>query len=93
VSTIQYGRPLFAKAILNRVMLGASLAEFEGDQKVEFWISVHATRVQMSSTKLDVISQLVAEGYANLTGVTRNFAPFVFMPDPVCARLAMCMVN
>jgi hypothetical protein len=40
-----------------------------------------------------VTSYLVAKGYANLTNVTSNFATFVYMPDPVCARLAMCMMD
>ena len=40
-------------------------------------------------------SNLVAKGYQNLTGVTDNLTvtSFTYMPDPVCARLAMCMMD
>ena len=57
-----------------------------------------ATRVQMGSTAFGVVSDLVAKGYANLTHFTRNeaTAPVAHMchfPDPVCARLAMCLMD
>jgi hypothetical protein len=103
--SISYGRPLFIKmhekkelgpnleTILRRMLLSKGKGEFDWTQQPESWLSVLATRVQMGSTNLDVVSHLVANGYANLTGVTNNFATFVYMPDPVCARLAMCMMD
>jgi hypothetical protein len=103
--SIPYGRPLFAKmhekrvlegkigSILDRLLLGATQAQLVGGEMIESRLSVLATRVQMGSTRIDVVSKLVAKGYANLTGVTANFATFVYMPDPVCARLAMCMMD
>jgi hypothetical protein len=40
----------------------------------------------------DIASQLVARGYANLLGVSEKSAHITYMPDPVCSRLAMCMM-
>jgi hypothetical protein len=81
------------ETILKRLLLDTGKKEFDWTKHRESWFSVLATRVQMGSTSLDVASNLVAKGYANLTGVTSNFATFVFMPEPVCARLAMCMMD
>ena len=103
--SICYGRPLFAKMnekgvlekkseiILKRLLLHTGEKEFEWTNYTMSWLSVIATRVQMGSTNVNVVSHLVARGYANLTGVTSNNATFVYMPDPVCARLAMCMMD
>jgi hypothetical protein len=103
--SIRYGRPLFAKmhedntlersieTVLQRLLLHTGKEQFEWSDETESWLSVLATRVQMGSTTLNVASRLVAKGYANLTGVTRNFATFAYLPDPVCARLAMCMMD
>jgi hypothetical protein len=103
--SIPYGRPLFAKmhendrleqnieTILRRLLLDTGKECFQWRNEKKSWLSVLATRVQMGSTNLAVASNLVAKGYANLTGVYQNFASFVFMPDPVCARLAMCMLD
>jgi hypothetical protein len=104
--SIRYGRPLFAvmhentdlreniDTILGRLLLQTRKKEvLDWTQRPESMLSVLATRVQMGSTNLSVVSELVAKGYANLTGVTTNFATFAYMPDPVCARLAMCMMD
>jgi hypothetical protein len=103
--SILYGRPLFAKmhqqgqlepnieTILKRLLLYTGEEGFAWSKKNESWLSVLATRVQMGSTTVNVVSRLVAKGYANLTGVAGNSATFVCMPDPVCARLAMCMMD
>jgi hypothetical protein len=103
--SIPYGRPLFAilhakkvledkiDTILSRLLLDTGKQGFDWTKQPESLLSVLATRVQMGSTKLSVVSNLVAKGYANLTGVTNNFATFAYMPDPVCARLAMCMMD
>jgi hypothetical protein len=81
------------ETILRRLLLSKGKGEFDWTEERESWLSVLATRVQMGSTKLSVVSNLVAKGYANLAGVTDNFATFAYMPDPVCARLAMCMMD
>jgi hypothetical protein len=87
-NSIPYGRPLFVKmledgqlegkceSILDRLLLGATQKEIVGSQMIESRLSVLATRVQMGSTRIDMVSKLVAKGYANLTGVTANFATF-----------------
>jgi hypothetical protein len=103
--SIRYGRPLFAKmhekneleekieTILRRLLLDTGKDGFEWTQHTQSLLSVLATRVQMGSTNISVVSSLVARGYANLVGVTTNTATFAYMPDPVCARLAMCMMD
>ena len=79
---------------LGRLLLQTRKKEvLDWTQHPESMLSVLATRVQMGSTNLSVASDLVAKGYANLTDVTSNFATFVYVPDPVCARLAMCMMD
>jgi hypothetical protein len=103
--SIHYGRPLFAimheqtdlnekiETILKRLLLDTGKEGYDCTKHPDSMLSVLATRVQLGSTNLSVVSDLVAKGYANLTGVTNNFATFVYMPDPVCARLAMCMMD
>jgi hypothetical protein len=54
-----------------------------------------------SATTAAVVSELVAKGYAHLTGFdqvsTAEDAPgrasFAFFPDPACARIAMCLID
>jgi hypothetical protein len=79
--------------VLGRLLLDTEEQGFDWSKTSESFLSVLATRVQMGSTNLNVVSHIVVKGYANLTGVTRNFATFVDMPDSVCARLAMCLMN
>lgn len=65
-------------------------------------LSVLGTRVQMGPTCTSVVSTLVEKGYAHLTyfqnkrsaykDIPSN-ASFAFLPDPVCARLAMCLMD
>ena len=63
-------------------------------------LSVLGTRVQMGPTSASVVSELVAKGYAHLTFFqhasgddSANRASFAFLPDPVCARTAMCLMD
>jgi hypothetical protein len=61
-------------------------------------LGVLATRVvQMSCTKLSVVSNLVSKGVRkNLMGDTADIATsrqYANMPHPICARLAMCMMD
>jgi hypothetical protein len=103
--SIRYGRPLFAKlhehreleqklqTIFKRLLLDTGKDAFDWSKNLESWFSVLATRVQLGPTNKDMTSQLVDKGYANLTGLTHKFATFVYMPDPVCARLAMCIMD
>ena len=107
-SMIRYSRPLFAKLhkkgifnekreyeVVKRVVLGKPL--WKNDKKS--CLSVLGTRIQMGSTSTPIVSELVSTGYAHLTyyehgqdGVA-NRASFAFLPDPVCARIAMCLMH
>jgi len=62
-------------------------------------LSVLATRVQMGATSTSIVSTLVSKGYAHLTYFQQgddhvpSSASFAFLPDPVCARIAMCLTD
>ena len=68
------------------------------DDNEAAWLSILGTRVQMGQTTFSIASKVVAHSYANLVGVTdvnnetTKSAQICFMPDPVCARLAMCLM-
>eukprot|EP00980_Cylindrotheca_fusiformis_P005700 scaffold1190_cov69-Cylindrotheca_fusiformis.AAC.7 len=66
--------------------------EMEGSKK-DSWMSILGTRVQMGQTSIDISSSIVAGGYANLVNVTKDTAQISFPPDPVCARLAMRLMD
>eukprot|EP00977_Amphora_coffeiformis_P026436 scaffold26343_cov168-Amphora_coffeaeformis.AAC.1 len=63
------------------------------------WISILGTRVQMGQVSMSQASRLVARSYANIVGATNvnseknKTAMICFLPDPVCARLAMCLMD
>lgn len=62
------------------------------------WLSVLGTRVQMGQTTFSVASKLVGYSYANLVAVSQggndhSSTKIFFPPDPVCARLAMCLMD
>jgi len=64
-------------------------------------VSIWATRVQIGNTKEILADTLVSKGYAHLTtytGTTQDDGlhpafSLSYLPDPVCARLAMCMMT
>jgi hypothetical protein len=101
---VPYGRPLFAllqqnnllteqaeSAILKRMVLSET-SWFDDDLAC---LSILSTRVQIGQTSLSVASQLVKKGYANLTyfSAKARTAQIAYFPDPVCARLAMCVMD
>ncbi|KAG7339796.1 type III restriction enzyme [Nitzschia inconspicua] len=104
---IIHGRPLFSLMndhghleaqlpnILHRMLLlrGGENEGVNWENNLNAWFSILATRVQMGITTIAVASDLVAKGYANLTHVSPGFAQFTYLPDPVCARLAMGMMS
>ena len=53
------------------------------------------TRVQLGDTSFDMGSSLVAKAYANLAECSEacKSLKLAYLPDPVCARLAMCMMD
>ena len=108
-SMIRYSRPLFAKLhknncfdkkreyqVVKKVVLG-QLSNWNNDKKS--CLSVLGTRIQMGPTSTPIVSDLVSKGYAHLTYYEHgrddipNRASFAFLPDPVCARVAMCLMD
>jgi hypothetical protein len=100
---VPYGRPLFSKMaentllerrlgkVLSRMLL-SYVEEWESNQ--ESCLSILATRVQMGQTSTDVASRLVSRGYASLVGFSDcKVAQICYHPDPVCARLAMALMD
>ncbi|KAG7375070.1 hypothetical protein IV203_014165 [Nitzschia inconspicua] len=106
-NAIIHGRPLFSimndhgdleaklPNNLRRMLLfrGGEKGKVDSEMNLNTWFSILATRVQMGITSITLASDLVAKGYANLTHVAPNFAHFTYLPDPVCARLAMGMMS
>jgi len=98
---VAYGRPLFAS--MNErgdlddarlwVILRRMLLDTEWQAMETTWLNILATRVQMGQTSVTVASDLVARAYANLTSCGDGAAQICYLPDPVCARLAMCMMD
>mmetsp|Transcript_59428 Transcript_59428/g.145433 ORF Transcript_59428/g.145433 Transcript_59428/m.145433 type:complete len:841 (-) Transcript_59428:573-3095(-) len=108
-SMIQYSRPLFAKLhkdgrfhagkeyeAAKKIVLGHT----DWKNHNRSCLSVLGTRIQMGPTSAPIVSDLVSKGYAHLTyyehgGVEGipNRASFAFLPDPVCARIAMCLMD
>jgi hypothetical protein len=103
-----HGRPLFARMqsenilaqseenILMKMLLGKSVANWQNDGEALF--SILATRVQMGQVSVPTTSMLVASGYAGLTMFRSvenrlDVAQMCHYPDPVCARLAMCLMD
>jgi hypothetical protein len=92
-------------AILQRMLLSQREGEWEKHKPA--LLSVLATRVQMGQTSSSVVSTLVSMGYANLTYFQRSnpiinnvkeedareLADFCYFTDPVCSRLAMCLMD
>ena len=103
--SVYYGRPLFAlmartgEDILNRnlpmVLSRMLLSSKNWEDNRNAWINLLSTRVQMGQTTMAVTSDLVAKAYANLTGYFEetNSAQLAYLPDPVCGRLSMCMMD
>jgi hypothetical protein len=103
-----HGRPLFARMqsenilaqseenILKKMLLGKGVAFWKDDGEAVF--SILATRVQMGQVSVPTMSRLVASGYAGLTLFRSienrlDVAQMCHYPDPVCARLAMCLMD
>ena len=67
------------------------------DRTKEFatWINLLSTRIQLGQTTADVSSELVANSYANFCGYNPGSRSVLlgFLPDPECARLAMCLMD
>ena len=105
--SVYYGRPLFALmakeskldeslGMVLRKMLCLSLADNGNwkDSRVAS-ISLLSTRIQMGQVTAELASSLVGYGYANFCGFYPDSRAVIIghFPDPVCARLAMCMMD
>lgn len=102
---IPYGRPLFSLMHHNNDRLSAGMDTIvrrmlidhhQWETSVSSWISILGTRVQMGQTSFPIASDMVGSAYANLVDVDHSgdeTAKITFMPDPVCARLAMCLMD
>jgi len=103
---IAYGRPLFKLmqehghlagnegTILRRMLLyGLGNNWTSGNESLKSCLSILGTRVQMGQTSFPITSEMVGYGYANLTYATSTDAMMCYMPDPVCGRLAMRMMD
>jgi len=104
-AAVYYGRPLFAMMATEEnleknmsTVFRRTLLMKDGDiwyQNLLGCIHLLCIRIQMGQTSLKLTSDLVARGYANLTGFTveSGIAQLACLPDPVCARIAMCMMD
>ena len=102
---VKFGRPLFA--VMTKDELSAfertAIKRIIKDTKKweelqQAWVSVLGIRAQMGQTLFSMASDLVGYSYANLVGVNidkedKKSAKIFFPPDPVCARLAMCLMD
>ena len=82
--------------ILKRMLLlGSQVQGTEWSQEHSCCLNILATRVQMGQTSVEIASNLVGGAYANLVGVDDKKKPkrIYYPPDPVCARLAMCLMD
>ena len=83
--------PKQESAVLNRMLL----SQRDWRKSDRCLLSILGTRIQLGTTSMSVVSDLVKSGYANLTYYSQeaSMALMSFPPDPVCARLAMCMMG
>jgi hypothetical protein len=83
--------------VLSKMLLGKRHNDWEED--AEACLSILGTRLQLGTTRFNIASNLVSAGYAYLMSF-RNLLPregivadVCYVPDPLCARLAMCMMD
>ena len=98
-----YGRPLFAlmakKGILEKnlpqvLYRMTRCVQWESNRIA--WINMLSTRVPLGETTVEVVSELVAHSFAIGNGYDDNFKDtrqLLYCLDPVCAHLAMCMMD
>jgi hypothetical protein len=104
--SVWYGRPLFAvmqqyldlepklSTILHRLLVACRADTTSWQSQEPSWLSVLATRVQMGPTSVKMTSELVTRAYATLITADGKDAAFCsHLQDPVCARLAMGMMD
>jgi hypothetical protein len=86
--------------ILDRMLLNSASNPWETN--LASFVSILGTRIQMGPTSVLLSSELLSRGYAMLTHYAvpesktqpdRHIARISFPTDPVCARLAMAMMD
>ena len=106
-AALYHGRPLFAlmakenkldekiSEVLRRILLAFEDEEDGWDKFRLAWISLLSIRVQMGQTTAELASDLVAYSCAVFCGYSpeSRAVRLGHFPDPVCARLAMCMYD
>ena len=103
---MRQGRPLFEimeedgvltkneGSVVRRMLLyGLRNDWIAGKESLKACLSILGTRVQMGQTSFPIASDMVGYGYANLTHATSTDAIICYMPDPVCGRLAMKLMD
>jgi len=102
-----YGRPLFAvmaeqgdldqrmSTVFGRTLLMSRDKDCDWENDIDTCINLLCTRVQLGQPSMQVISNLVSKGYANLCGINTKtlVAKLACLPDPVCARIATCLMD
>jgi hypothetical protein len=91
--------PVAHQRILERMLFLQDTDPSE-EWSIEACMNVISTRVQMGRTTFAVASNLLAKAYANLINLSvgteigeGEVAELAYLPDPVCARLAMCVMD
>ena len=81
--------------MLRRMLLASPDKVHKWKESQCAWISLLFTRVQMGQTTAELASDLVAYSYAIFSGYHPKSRAILLshFPDPVCARLAMCLMD
>ena len=103
---IYYGRPLFALMEEKGILHGKTQAilfrmlhlHLHKDWALKYQIgliNVLSSRVQLGQVSVEMASDLVANSFANLCACNEDSSVvhLGYFPDPVLARLAMCMMD
>ena len=105
---IRFGRPLFAAMHKEKKLGDDEIFEIankiilrDKTMPLGSCLSVLGTRIQMGQTSFAMVSSLVSKGYAHLTSFQQApnrsqlpcLATFAFLPDPVCARICMALMD
>ena len=101
--SMYYGSPLFAEMAKARILdsnISIALRRMllleehfpKWDENCTTLINILFTRIPMGQTN---VTEIVANGFAHLSGwsVRSNSYKLAYLPDPVYARLAMCIMD
>ena len=79
--------------VLCRMLIAPEERNWEQEQNAV--LNILGTRVQLGETVAEIVTTLATHGFANVSGCSEdcNTLKLIYLPDPVCARLAMCMMD